>query len=425
MRGDPGPRLNSWKQIARYLGRDVRTVRRWENKGVGMPVHRVPGGRAVFAYTRELDAWLVDGTLRGELDAADKSFSRSRLRLSLGLMSVVAVGTVLVGLWPAPTREITSLETVGDNLVARDRAGDVVWSREIPGGRAFKSTARFTAVSGSDSEEERLFFVATARESAGEGQRVGAELFAFGTEGRVRWHTVRRDSFRFGRATFSDLWIPSALAVHDLPRGMRVAWAIHDYNWWPSALFLVDDLGSVEGPFVNSGWITITTFVRGPGAGVLLAGGISNSRMGAMIAVLDVADIRGHSPEEPGSEFECLDCPPGGPLRYLVFPPTDVNRASGRSYNETVGIDVGASEIRITVMEGPLFSDVVWVYHFTADFELIRATPGDSFWPTHELLELEGKLDHSAQACPWRVPPPILSWTPAEGWTELRVPSGP
>src|SRR5437588_1382232 len=52
-------RLDSWKDIASYLRRDVRTVIRWE-KEKGLPVRRVPGGRrqAVFAYTAELESWL-------------------------------------------------------------------------------------------------------------------------------------------------------------------------------------------------------------------------------------------------------------------------------------------------------------------------------------------------------------------------------
>src|SRR4051812_14664025 len=52
--------LHSWKEIAAYLGRDVRTVMRWA-KDKGLPVHRVPGGvrAAVFAYREEMDAWLL------------------------------------------------------------------------------------------------------------------------------------------------------------------------------------------------------------------------------------------------------------------------------------------------------------------------------------------------------------------------------
>lgn len=51
-------RLDSWKEIAEYLGCDVRTAMRWEQEA-DLPIRRVPGGgrRAVFAITEELDGW--------------------------------------------------------------------------------------------------------------------------------------------------------------------------------------------------------------------------------------------------------------------------------------------------------------------------------------------------------------------------------
>ena len=56
---DPERRLDSWKEIAAFFGRDERTVRRWEKESA-LPVHRVPGGAKgrVFAYEGELDQWL-------------------------------------------------------------------------------------------------------------------------------------------------------------------------------------------------------------------------------------------------------------------------------------------------------------------------------------------------------------------------------
>ena len=52
-------RLDSWKEIASFFGRDERTVKRWE-KERGLPVHRVPGSSrgTVFAYSSELTSWL-------------------------------------------------------------------------------------------------------------------------------------------------------------------------------------------------------------------------------------------------------------------------------------------------------------------------------------------------------------------------------
>ena len=51
--------LNSWKEIASYLNRGVRTVQRWEAE-LGMPVRRPRGkGRsAVIAMRSELDQWI-------------------------------------------------------------------------------------------------------------------------------------------------------------------------------------------------------------------------------------------------------------------------------------------------------------------------------------------------------------------------------
>ena len=54
----PGERLDSWKEIAAFLGRGVRTVQRWEEVE-GLPVHRHVHGRGgtVFAYKSELQGW--------------------------------------------------------------------------------------------------------------------------------------------------------------------------------------------------------------------------------------------------------------------------------------------------------------------------------------------------------------------------------
>jgi len=54
-------RLDSWKEIAAYLKRDVTTVRRWE-KREGLPVHRHQHERrdSGYAYIAEVDAWWQD-----------------------------------------------------------------------------------------------------------------------------------------------------------------------------------------------------------------------------------------------------------------------------------------------------------------------------------------------------------------------------
>jgi TolB-like protein len=54
----PSHRLDSWKEIAAYLKRDIRTAQFWEKKE-GLPVHRhTHTARAsVYAYPEEIDLW--------------------------------------------------------------------------------------------------------------------------------------------------------------------------------------------------------------------------------------------------------------------------------------------------------------------------------------------------------------------------------
>ncbi len=83
-------RLHSWKEIAAYLGRQQRTVWRWE-KEEGLPVHRLQHGRAgsVWAQKSELDAWMAQRS--GESVPGPPARSRFRARLVLGAAAALAL----------------------------------------------------------------------------------------------------------------------------------------------------------------------------------------------------------------------------------------------------------------------------------------------------------------------------------------------
>jgi TolB-like protein/tetratricopeptide (TPR) repeat protein len=100
-------RLDSWKEIAAYLKRDVTTVQRWE-KRERMPVHRHLHDRmgSVYAFSSELDAWVQSRKLpseeegkglreerpaEGEVDVRPSGTSRARLWLVLGGVAGLAL----------------------------------------------------------------------------------------------------------------------------------------------------------------------------------------------------------------------------------------------------------------------------------------------------------------------------------------------
>jgi TolB-like protein/Flp pilus assembly protein TadD len=65
-------RLDSWKEIAAYLKKDVRTVQRWE-KNLHLPVRRLAQGKqgTVFAYKADLDSWWQES--QSKVDQESKS----------------------------------------------------------------------------------------------------------------------------------------------------------------------------------------------------------------------------------------------------------------------------------------------------------------------------------------------------------------
>lgn len=96
-----GQRLNSWKEIAAFFGKDERTVKRWETIR-GLPVRRVPGGTrtSVFAYVNELEAWLSAprpmAIVAGPIEATS---APTRRRLFLPIAAVMAIlGLIIIGL---------------------------------------------------------------------------------------------------------------------------------------------------------------------------------------------------------------------------------------------------------------------------------------------------------------------------------------
>jgi TolB-like protein len=109
----PDDRLESWKKIAAYLKRDVRTVQRWEQAN-GLPIHRQPRSQRSlpYAYKSELDAWRTRGV------PPDPEPPRPRIpvvaQAAIWLLLMVAVFGVMfwVGARSAPPRSVAVLPFV-------------------------------------------------------------------------------------------------------------------------------------------------------------------------------------------------------------------------------------------------------------------------------------------------------------------------
>jgi len=147
-----GDRLDSWKEIARYLNRSVRTLYRWE-KEEGLPVHRHHHKDlgSVFAYKGELDAWLSARSPDPDLPAEDHQTAAPRrsilaVALALGTAAVVIGSTFYISSWLSHRRGAQRSAHVATLELISSFAGSHRWPALSPDGRmlAFVSDAAGT-----------------------------------------------------------------------------------------------------------------------------------------------------------------------------------------------------------------------------------------------------------------------------------------
>ena len=116
------PRMDGWKAIARYLGRDRTTAMRWAAHR-GLPVHRVPGGRraTVYAVGHELDSWLLSPAGRDGPSGAGSSPARLQLgrrEVIAGALVATVAGASALGLVRS---RVTSGASEADTLLEQAR----------------------------------------------------------------------------------------------------------------------------------------------------------------------------------------------------------------------------------------------------------------------------------------------------------------
>lgn len=423
---DPGRRLTSWKAIASYLGREVRTVMRWE-KERGLPVHRGPGGRSgvVFADMDELDNWtrghLAEPESEGPEPVPSAPVDRpAARRWSVGA-AIAGILAVAVGLGGSRVRvsgadeQPVSVEMTDRAVIARNADGSEKWRHGFA-----ERTAPLLRRAGFPTEplagEGLLAATSDSTNDATQVTRSG-QLLWFDPTGRVRQTFSFDDRLTFAARAYSPPWSLTDYQVDGDGEQRRIAVSAHHYDWWPSIVTVLDHRWQRTATFVHAGWVEQLRWL--PGARLAIAG-FSNLKDGGMIALLDSNAIAGQSPSPQGSEFECSGCAPGRPVRYVVMPRSEVNRVSAAPFNRA-SVMAWTGDLVVRTMELPPAADGTppanAIYEFTPQLDLVHASYSDRYWDVHRELERLGKITHTRRLCPEREgPTQIEVWEPATGW---------
>lgn len=423
-------RLDSWKEIAEYLGRDVRTATRWEAQG--LPLHRIPGGkgRSVFAFSDEIDAWMAGreagahaGVPPDAAPAAPPSRPRPRaaaviLAAAIGLITF-GTGITIRNLGARPdSGPLHATVSPTGVAVAHPSGRSRVLHRFGSGAIPMEPVPVKIADVDADGSSEVLIAIAAYDDKASKSIAHG-ELLNVSPAGELLWRFGFDDVVGFDSGPVSGPWAIIDWQIAPGASPARIAVAAHDYVWWAAMAAVIDHEGRRLGTFVNPGWIESLMWL---GTDRLAVAGFNNARDEGMVAVLDADRIGGQAPGSAGTPFACLTCPPDAPLFYATFPRSELNRVTAGRFNRA-RVSMLADRIVLTTAEtGPERSEVNAIYEFDAGMRLLRARYSDRYWDEHRRLEREGVIAHPRATCPDRDGPAAVHVWAGSGWSRVAAP---
>lgn len=463
-------RLDSWKEIASYLKREIRTVQRWE-ESEALPIHRHLHRKqgSVYAFKSELDSWWknhappngnppdpadpgTELTLVDVIPCADtsslvvrdpapsddsalhvlsapppvslgrtRSLFTPRIAIYSALALVITIAIVFLARriwWDPAAHRLADVALSDGRLIALHADGTIAWDYFFSRAPFLKKASMIVPekICGSGTPS-----ILAAIDWGGEDDD---EVECFAPSGTRKWSFKLSDAFQFGSERFGPPWHFSNWGMVPHAGGPEIALAFHHDLWWPGVVVFLDSRGEATHRFVNSGWILQVRSEETSNGTVVLASGVTNSRNAAFIAVLDPNSPDGTSPEDPGSQFECKNCPSGHPLKYWVFPRSEVSVASGAPDDESGIQEIGGDIILRTYetqLGGP-YRPAEAVYKVSRRLEILSATYGDAYWDVHRQLEVSRVITHDRAHCPDRDGPRLVrEWDPQNGWRDIHL----
>ncbi len=472
VRQESSVRLDSWKDIAAYLDRDVRTVMRWE-KTRGLPVYRVPGGSrgAVYAYSLEIEQWLrgqgavpaedlaVDGEAGFDQEGMpDRAVAPgpgdgTALRLpwvqvlrswrTAGLVACVVLVVVLLAgghmYSSAHAAQPASATFTADSIQAWDDEHHLLWEHRFP--QPFANTAKVGDARPSgdgtypydevnrafvydlfgDGRGEVLAITLFRRGSASDDPR--QVLSCFSPAGKLLWSYEPQDVLTFGSRTYRAPWELLDLIVSDEP-GRKTIWvSVEAYTWGKSFIARLDADGHASMQYVHSGQIGTFQRFHSPLGAMLWIGGFNDEYDTASLAIMRDTQPFAVSPQTPGSRYTCSNCAQGDSFAYFVFPRYELSRVLHNPNNRVYSVTSDADQVEVREMEISRADQVLYDFSNDNDPHPLRVNYSSSFWPNHLELERQGRVTHPLEACPDRLhPPPVRVYQNGQ-WGSLTLPS--
>ncbi len=337
--------LSSWKEIAAYLDRDVRTCVRWEKK-YGLPVHRLDkdAKSKVFANRDEIDRWLAERSAQEALSSEGPAGSRRPSWVVAVLSSVAVLVLVAVAYFlihrpgnPGATGVPSGFRIQGSVLTVTNGAGAALWSKDLKVDdlldeayyrQHFQVKSRgsdynplwpfllFKDIDG-DGRLETLFAI-KARGEVNEGI-----LICFDAKGKERWRFEAGRAMDFGGKRYRNEYRIVGLDVADYDEDGRPEILLLSAQKpdWPCQVALLDSNGTLKAEYWNSGYLmdALSQDIDGDGLKETVLSGVNNEYRKGCVVIFKGGRLGGGSPQDSAA-FRSPSLGRGMEIAYILVP---------------------------------------------------------------------------------------------------------
>lgn len=425
-------RLDGWKEISNYLGRDVRTCQRWEGE-LELPVYRVKQDSIrskVFSYISEIDEWF-SSTLKNHNGAAKRNGIKKWIVLVLLILIMVFVFFGLFSFIFSKKDHSLSFSDAGSNPVRWDIKGsqiviydvqdDILWTKGINNPTPQESyyileldPQETSLIINKQNNRNKIILEDIDNDSKNEvlcyfNHKDPKErcITLFDNNGQEIW-TKRLESsqeYREGRVAHDFRIIKLAFEDinNDGKKEVLVLWN-HDRRF-PSVFLIYDLNGKNMFKYIHTGILQffILNSIKEEESFIFI-GGTNNLLDGdAVLSVLDSKDLRnGVGPpydvpielreQESVGMYIPVDPERARQKYYIRFKRNEFSRYHGQIWMNVLEVRVGEREIFVLVECGsgsycPLY------FVFDSDFRLKYVIPGADFRRKYKSLYEEGKFE--------------------------------
>ena len=378
--------LQSWKELANYLGVSVRTVQLWE-RARALPVRRLPGpnGR-ILALPAEIESWRT-----AQPPPPPKPPYPIYAAIVLLAFLAGAAATWLY-LRPTPRHHFT----VDNGIVtAFNKQGHPTWTFHSGTNAPTGPGTYFSKIVQTDLDADGADELLVTRELP----NTNHVLYCFNARGDVLWTRNLGRTVQTAVETLEPPFLARGFEVlRGFPDGLpRIVTVAHHHLWYPSQLLVLDLHGNILGEYWHSGHLTAFTLsdLDLDGHPELIVAGINQARKSAELAVLDPFHLTGTSTES-NPTFQLLSMPTGVERARAVLTPSRLSRLTA-AYNLPVALFPKRDGLLLDVHEGTGIATPgnSLTYEFNRQLQVVSISPSDQFALSQDAFVRAGKLAHA------------------------------